>query len=292
VFRVVLITLGVMVALFVFMVLRNRIRIRNVHLRIETAMEEGEYTRALDLLDEIENFPKADSIRMAILREGITETHRKAMWEYENDPGESLDYWVPVIALVQRYFQEAGFRNEPETYLYMTYLADAFTAFESFEEAGNTLMEIVWNDETGYMQEEACVRAIETYLTALEFEEGVDSASIIQNQLEALQVLHAPYPGNPGAVPLALTVASGCLDAGRVQPAFEIAREVFLVHQEPGVRIHAAAIAATALEGLGLHEEALIWRERATPPDSLEVLPPPGEGHRSPALQGVVDAPR
>jgi hypothetical protein len=276
VLRTVLIALGILALLFVLTRIRKRVRTTSIYRDATEAFEAGEYSDAIDILARLDGHAVADSMQLAIFREGIEESHRKALWEYERDPEGSLDHLVPVLNLIHRYFQEYGLRNEPETFLYTVYLADALTAFGDFEEAGNTLMELVWNEQSGELREGACVRVLETYITALEVEEDVDSLSILQNSLEALEVLRTDYPGNPMAVPLALTWAAGCLEAGAFEPAFEIARELFISRSEPGVRIHAAEIAAASLMELGLEEEALIWIERSNLPDSAGMPMPPG----------------
>jgi len=263
------IILAVLMALLVLHVVRKRLQLRSVYRSAAAAAESGEYVHALNMLDDLAGSARTDSMYLAILEEGIRETHGIAAEEYERDPEGSLDYWMPVVALVRRYFQNVDFTDELETYRYMGYMAEAFTAFGDYEEAGNMLMEIVWNDDHGYMREDACIGAVEAYLVAFSEEEGIDSASMRMNQLEALRVLHSDYPGNTRVIPLGMMVASQCLESRHYEPAFEIARGVFISHYDPGVRSSAAMIAAVALEELGLHDEAELWRQRITRTDSL-----------------------
>ncbi len=272
VLRSAVIILAVLMALLVLHVIRKRLHFRSVYRQATAAAESGEYTQALDLLEDLEGQARADSMYLDILVGGIRETHRIAAIEHELDPEGSPEYWIPVIALVQRYLQDTGFPDEPRTYQYMGFLAEAFSAFGSYEEAGNMLMEIVWNDTHGYLREEACIAAVETYLVAFSEENGIDSASVRINQLEALRVLHSDYPGNILVMPLGMKVALQCLESGNYEPAFEIARRIFTSHLDPGVRSSAAMIAAAALEKLGFHDEAELWQQRVNLADSLGVL--------------------
>ena len=159
--------------------------------------------------------------------------------------------------------------------------ADAMFALDSFPRAADIYLALARNPDQGRGAAASARRACDALLAAMETTR--DSASILQRQVEAAEVLLGLQPPPGQVIPVLDRFASTHFESGSLATAADLWRRAFLYAHDAGVQSRMADRLAQCYRAMGDSTEARRWRLLAAgdvpapaadstsmPPDSAE----------------------
>ena len=229
---------------------------RSAYRSARTALEEERWEDAYRGFRRLGDYSDAPELAREALLGGIRQMRDSLPADREEGRTGDRQLWQRLLEATGGFLESHP--DAPETAQVRLARADALFALDSFSLAADLYLSLARDPEQGREAAALARRACNALLAAMDNAE--DSASILQRQVEAAEVLLGLQPPPGQVVPVLDRFASTHFDAGSLSTAADLWRRAFLYASDAGVQRRTAERLAQCYRAMGDSTEARRWR--------------------------------